>query len=210
VLRSNRLEMMARGTSCASPRSPLKEEREALRAAETPRARLEPAARPLREGELRPRRRRPRRQGEGRAQRAWQRHVRRPHEHDHRARHPHGLQDASELITQLDTQKPEVLIEANIVEATEDFSRGLGVQWATGTTRAATGTRPYELPRTSARRSGLGSGRRRRRQRRAGSVLPFLADFPVPGNFGSGFGANNGSALDLRWARSAVPASAPA
>src|SRR6059036_1335523 len=34
-----------------------------------------------------------------------------------------GIADASELLRELDTQSPQVLIEANIVEATKDFAR---------------------------------------------------------------------------------------
>jgi len=114
---------------------------------------------------------------------------------------PHGLQDASELIQELDTQSPQVLIEANIVEATEDFARGLGVQWgyrynagpATGNPTGA------NFPGTiGLGGSGLGSGAPSPGINGVpGSSVPFLADFPVPGNFGSGFGANNGSAIDL-------------
>ncbi|TMA53304.1 MAG: type IV pilus secretin PilQ [Deltaproteobacteria bacterium] len=114
---------------------------------------------------------------------------------------PHGLQDAAELIRELDTQSPQVLIEANIVEATEDFARGLGVQWgyrfnagpATGNPTGA------NFPGTvGLGGSGLGSGAPSPGLNGApGSSVPFLADFPVPGNFGSGFGANNGSAIDL-------------
>jgi type IV pilus assembly protein PilQ len=40
-----------------------------------------------------------------------------------------GVEDASELVRQLDVQSPQVLIEANIVEATESFARALGIQW---------------------------------------------------------------------------------
>src|SRR5262249_57826656 len=40
-----------------------------------------------------------------------------------------GIDDASHLIKELDIQSPQVLIEANIVEATQDFARGLGIQW---------------------------------------------------------------------------------
>src|SRR6059036_1379898 len=42
---------------------------------------------------------------------------------------PHGISDATDLVRELDVQSPQVLIEANLVEATEDFARALGVQW---------------------------------------------------------------------------------
>src|SRR4030095_2866028 len=40
-----------------------------------------------------------------------------------------GIDDATHLIKELDVQSPQVLIEANIVEASQDFARGLGIQW---------------------------------------------------------------------------------
>ena len=113
-----------------------------------------------------------------------------------------GIADASHLIRELDVQSPQVLIEANIVEASQDFSRGLGIQWgyryeAGPATGNPTG---MNFPGTvgfggSGIGSGLppvGSG--------TGAVpapVPFLASFPVPSSFGSGFGAGSGSALDL-------------
>jgi type IV pilus assembly protein PilQ len=115
---------------------------------------------------------------------------------------PHGVEDATELIRELDTQSPQVLIEANIVEASEDFARALGVQWgyqyrAGPQTGNPTG---HNFPGTvGLGGSGLGAGT----PPPAGSPgvvrppIPFLADFPVPAGFGSGFGAANGSALDM-------------
>ncbi|MCB9477295.1 MAG: type IV pilus secretin PilQ [Deltaproteobacteria bacterium] len=40
-----------------------------------------------------------------------------------------NLQEAKKLIINLDTQTPQVLIRARIVEATTDFTRELGVKW---------------------------------------------------------------------------------
>jgi len=59
---------------------------------------------------------------------------------------PDGLRDAEALVRTLDVPAAQVLIESSIVEATEDFARGLGVQWgyrytggpATGTPTGAT------------------------------------------------------------------------
>lgn len=106
-----------------------------------------------------------------------------------------GISDAEQLIHELDVQSPQVLIEAHIVEATEDFARGLGVQWgysynagpATGNptgmnfpgtvgvggAQAAGGKAPSGLP-------GVPS-----------VPVPFLADFPVPASFGSGDAASS-------------------
>ncbi|MGH7821204.1 MAG: type IV pilus secretin PilQ, partial [Candidatus Binatia bacterium] len=40
-----------------------------------------------------------------------------------------GIDDARELIQRLDKQTPQVLIESNVVEATDTFTRDLGIQW---------------------------------------------------------------------------------
>lgn len=40
-----------------------------------------------------------------------------------------GIDAARDLITKLDVPTPQVLIESNIVEATDTFSRDLGIQW---------------------------------------------------------------------------------
>jgi type IV pilus assembly protein PilQ len=95
---------------------------------------------------------------------------------------PEGLRDAAALVRTLDVPSPQVLIESSIVEATEDFARGLGVQWgyrytggpATGTPTGAT------FPGTVS----VGGA-------------PLVADFPVPPSFGSGFGPGAAAALDL-------------
>jgi type IV pilus assembly protein PilQ len=110
-----------------------------------------------------------------------------------------GIADAEELISHFDTQTPQVLIEASIVEATENFTRDLGVQWgytfnAGPQTGNATGV---NFPgRVNTGGSGLGTG--------VGSVapggvpvgrVPFIADFPanvVPGS-GSAFDVLLGS-----------------
>jgi type IV pilus assembly protein PilQ len=113
-----------------------------------------------------------------------------------------GAEDGAELIRQLDTQSPQVLIEANIVEATEDFARGLGVQWGYGykagpQTGNPTGTNfPGSVGIGG---SGLGAGSPAPPTGSSGVRLPipFLADFPVPPGFGTGFGPGGGSALDL-------------
>jgi type IV pilus assembly protein PilQ len=98
---------------------------------------------------------------------------------------PRGLRDADDLVRELDVQSPQVLIEAHLVEATEDFARGLGVQW--GYQRFASTGHDF-VGTVTAQGSGLTTS--------AGGV-PFIADFPVPGNFSSGFGPGGGSALDL-------------
>jgi type IV pilus assembly protein PilQ len=113
-----------------------------------------------------------------------------------------GIADASHLIKELDVQSPQVLIEANIVEATQDFARGLGIQWgyrynAGPTTGNPTG---MNFPGTvGLGGSGVGTGTAAPPTGTGASPspVPFLASFPIPDSFGSGFGAGSGSALDL-------------
>src|SRR5262249_28514642 len=97
-----------------------------------------------------------------------------------------GIDNARELVSRLDVQTPQVLIESNIVEATTDFARDLGVQWgyrylAGPATGNPTGV---NFPGTIGfGGSGLGTG--------VGGV-PFLADFPA-----ATVAPGLGSALDL-------------
>lgn len=111
-----------------------------------------------------------------------------------------GVADAEELISHFDTQTPQILIEASIVEATENFARDLGIQWGyTYKAGPETGNAPgVNFPgRINAGGSGLGTG--------SGSVapgqipagrVPFLADFPatsVAPGLGSAFDVLLGS-----------------
>lgn len=112
----------------------------------------------------------------------------------------HGIDDAGELIRKLDVQSPQVLIEAHLVEATEDFSRGLGVQWGYSFNAGPATGNPtgMNFPGTV----GVGGGQVgiARTPTPSGGVspraVPLIADFPVPPSFG-GFGAGAGSALEL-------------
>jgi type IV pilus assembly protein PilQ len=113
-----------------------------------------------------------------------------------------GLDDARELIRQLDVQSPQVLIEAHLVEATEDFARGLGIQWgysfqAGPLTGNPTGSNFPGTVNLGGAALGAGTAPTPAVPGVASSPVPFLADFPVPANFGSGFGPGSGSALDL-------------
>ena len=97
-----------------------------------------------------------------------------------------GIDNARELVRRLDVQTPQVLIESNIVEATTDFSRDLGIQWgyrylAGPATGNPTG---FNFPGTvGLGGSGVGAG--------TGNV-PFLANFPAAVDAATG-----GSAFDL-------------
>jgi type IV pilus secretin PilQ/predicted competence protein len=96
-----------------------------------------------------------------------------------------GIDNARELVRRLDVQTPQVLIESRIVEATTDFSRDLGVQWAYRNLQGPATGNPtgVNFPGTIAfGGSGLGT---------SSSGLPFIADFPA--NVAPGAG----SALDL-------------
>ena len=97
-----------------------------------------------------------------------------------------GIDNARELVRKLDVQTPQVLIESNIVEATTNFERDLGIQWgyrylAGPATGNPTGV---NFPGTiGVGGSGLGIG---------ANGAPFLADFPA-----QGVTAGSGSAIDL-------------
>lgn len=96
-----------------------------------------------------------------------------------------GVENARDLVAQLDQPRTQVLIEARLVETAADLGRALGVQWGYHAslgpqTGHSTGT---NFPGTiGAGGSGLGAG--------TGGV-PFIADFPAP------VGPSAGSALDL-------------
>jgi type IV pilus assembly protein PilQ len=96
---------------------------------------------------------------------------------------PDGLRDAQAIVRALDVPTPQVSIESSIVEASEDFARGLGVQWGYRYTANPGAVGPTGAP------EGVVVGG-------AGSP-PLVADFPVPGTFGSGFGPGAASALAL-------------
>lgn len=64
---------------------------------------------------------------------------------------PAVVKEAASLIASLDTQTPQVLIEAKIVEANLDFSRELGAQWAIGSQPLTADGNKDHLP-------GIGAG----------------------------------------------------
>ena len=111
-----------------------------------------------------------------------------------------GIDNARELVRRLDVQTAQVLIESNIVEATTNFERDLGIQWgyrylAGPATGNPTGV---NFPGTvGLGGSGLTTG---------ANGVPFLADFPAPvggtaggGAFDLALGSINGAqTLDVR------------
>ena len=52
---------------------------------------------------------------------------------------PSVIDEATALIKAIDTETPQVMIEAKIVEAALDFSRELGSTWAIGTNQLEAG-----------------------------------------------------------------------
>ena len=113
---------------------------------------------------------------------------------------PRGTDDATQLIHELDVQSPQVLIEANIVEATRDMARALGIQWGYNYQAGPQTGNPTGLnfPGTVGfGGAGLSDGSAPVGANGATRPpVPFLFDFPVSSGFG-GFGAGNGSSLDL-------------
>ncbi|HWP64330.1 MAG TPA: type IV pilus secretin PilQ, partial [Candidatus Limnocylindria bacterium] len=113
-----------------------------------------------------------------------------------------GIEEATDLVRRLDVQTPQVLIESNIVEATEGFDRGLGIQWGYSYKAGPETGNPtgMNFPGTvGIGGSGLGAGVAPPSNGAGVPNLPvpFLADFPVPSGFGPGFGPSSGSAIDL-------------
>jgi type IV pilus assembly protein PilQ len=113
-----------------------------------------------------------------------------------------GIDDAVQLIGNIDIQSPQVLIESNIVEGSTDFAQALGVQWgyrhlAGPATGNPTG---MDFPGT-VDFSGGGLGVGKPAVPASGGttqpLVPLISDFPVPSNFGPGFGPGSGSAIDL-------------
>jgi type IV pilus assembly protein PilQ len=126
-----------------------------------------------------------------------------------------GIDAARDLLAKLDVPTPQVLIESNIVEATDTFVRDLGIQWgysygigpqfgtATGKEFPASvsigGSQGNGFP-GGVSGSGLNTGGAPTTgPATAGGVplvgVPFIADFPASPQ--SGFGTGNGSAFDL-------------
>jgi type IV pilus secretin PilQ/predicted competence protein len=111
----------------------------------------------------------------------------------------HGIDNARELVRRLDVQTTQVLIESNIVEATTNLARDLGVQWGyRGSAGPQTGNPTgVNFPGTiGIGGSGLNTG---------SNGVPFIVDFPA--NVTPGLGGaldlalgsiDNSQALDLR------------
>lgn len=124
---------------------------------------------------------------------------------------PANIQKAVDLITQLDTQTPQVLIEARIVEAQSNFARDLGVQWGVAhATRRRTpegdryvsefGSTSTAPPNTSNPSGFIGSGGQFSAQPNYAVSLPASGSAGPLGALGFSFGKLTGDPLllDLR------------
>jgi type IV pilus assembly protein PilQ len=97
-----------------------------------------------------------------------------------------GIDNARELVRRLDVQAAQVLIESNIVEATTNFERDLGIQWGYRYLAGPATGNPTGLNfpgNVGLGGSGLTTG---------ANGVPFLADFPAPVG-----GTAGGGAIDL-------------
>lgn len=128
-----------------------------------------------------------------------------------------GIEAARDLIAKLDVPTPQVLIESNIVEATDTFARDLGIQWgyqsayapqfgnalgsqfpnsvvlggnSLGPNGLGTGAAPGSGASTS--QPGFGSGATLGPLGVPAVPVPFIADFPA-----STVGAGNGATFNL-------------
>jgi type IV pilus assembly protein PilQ len=92
---------------------------------------------------------------------------------------PTVIQEATALVKAIDTQTPQVLIEAKVVEASLDFSRALGVRWGLGyNALGGTGGAPdfHLADGTNDVVPGFGSG---------GQGSNYLASLPVANSLGT-------------------------
>ena len=118
-----------------------------------------------------------------------------------------GIDAARDLLAKLDVPTPQVLIESNIVEATDTFARDLGIQWGYNAAYAPQfGNAPghnfpgmVQLGGNSVGPNGLGLGTAPTSGvsnipgvQLPQLAVPFIADFPA-----STVGAGSGSAFDL-------------
>jgi type IV pilus secretin PilQ/predicted competence protein len=123
------------------------------------------------------------------------------------------LQNATQLITTLDTAQPQVEIEARIVQTNKDYARALGVQWGfNGRVDPALGnTTPLAFPNTGnlggrAQEANNGLGTQGQTGGTASTQVPTAVNLPVAGAtsaVGLALGSVNG-AFNLDVALSAL------
>ena len=106
---------------------------------------------------------------------------------------------AEELVRNLDTQTPQVIIEARIVEARSTFLREIGIQWGGNATFSVAGAPATRPASSSRRRSASAGGADRRAPRRPARLSPAAAR-PRPNfvvNMPAAVGTGAGGALGL-------------
>ncbi|MCG8556574.1 MAG: type IV pilus secretin PilQ [Proteobacteria bacterium] len=110
---------------------------------------------------------------------------------------PEALDEIEELVRNLDTQTPQVLIEARIVEATSQFERELGIQWGGDVTMTSATGNPTGLVFPSNLTLAGGSTDE---QTLSGGMSPFLPKVPTPNfaiNMPATTGTGRGGAIGL-------------
>lgn len=102
-----------------------------------------------------------------------------------------NVDDVEELVRTLDTQTPQVLVEARIVEATSQYSRDVGIQWGGDVTMGAATGNPTGLLFPS--NVGIAGGNTDQNLA-TGGLSPFSASTPTP-NFAVNLPATTGSGI---------------
>ncbi|WP_245678415.1 type IV pilus secretin PilQ [Chondromyces crocatus] len=108
-----------------------------------------------------------------------------------------NLNQIEELIRALDTQTPQVLIEARVVEATSRYTRDIGIQWGGDTSFSAATGNPTGLAFPN--RIGLVGGASDANTQ-TGGLSPFVTRVPNPNfavNLPATVGSGQGGALGL-------------
>ena len=110
-----------------------------------------------------------------------------------------NLNQIEELVRSLDTQTPQVLVEARIVEATSRYLRDVGIQWGGDATFSAATGNPTGLAFPNS--VGVAGGAQRRQTRRPRGLSPVhAARSPNPNfavNLPATVGTGHGGALGL-------------
>ncbi|MEZ4324058.1 MAG: type IV pilus secretin PilQ [Polyangiales bacterium] len=109
-----------------------------------------------------------------------------------------NLDAVEELIRSLDTQTPQVLIEARIVEATSQYSRDVGIQWGGDVSMSSATGNPTGLVFPS--NVGLAGGATSAQGTPTAGLSPFSNVFPTPNyvvNLPAAVGTGAGGALGM-------------
>lgn len=108
-----------------------------------------------------------------------------------------SLNNIEELVRSLDTQTPQVLVEARIVEATSRYLRDIGIQWGGDATFSEATGNPTGIAFPS--RVGLSGGNYDQNTNSRG-LSPFMGNVPQPNfavNLPAATGTGQGGALGL-------------